>query len=147
MNVREALAKLQAARAALIDNREADVLRISFDLAALIKLRIQTTGQDSSNTPFSPYTPDYSKKRKKAGYQVSFVDFTVTGRMFANIAPRIVSSTETGAVVEIGATDDKTKLILAGQFKKRGNILLPTEEEKELVRRLNRERIKNRLKF
>jgi len=125
----------------LINDRENEALRISFDQLALTKLRIQTKGQNSNEQPFAPYVPAYAKDRQKAGYQVGYVDFTRTGRMFAAVRPRVESSTVFSATVVIEGTDQRSRDIIAGAAKKRGNILLPSKAEIELTRQANRQRI------
>ncbi len=48
-------------------NREAEAMRMAFDQLALLKLRIQTKGQNSAEQPFAPYVPAYAKKAAKVG--------------------------------------------------------------------------------
>lgn len=126
----------------LIANREAEVLRISLDQLALTKLRIQTKGQNAENQPFAPYVPGYAAERKKAGYQVGYVDFTRTGRMWANVSPVVVESSVFSATVVLQGSEQRTNDIIAGARKKRGNILQPSKAEIELTRRANNQRIR-----
>lgn len=133
--------KLRSIRQAITANREADALRIGFDTSALIKLRIQTKGENADGAAFAPYVPSYAKQREKAGYQTQYVDFTRSGRMFAAIGPEVTESDETSATVEIRGRDEKTKAMLRGHARKRGNILRASPAEIELVRQANRERI------
>lgn len=135
------LQRIQQIRHDIIANREAEVLRISLDQIALTKLRIQTRGDDYTGQQFSPYVPSYTKERKKAGYQVGYVDFTRTGRMWANVHPVIVSSSVFSATVALQGSDQRTKDIIAGARPKRGNILQPSAGEIELTRRANRTRL------
>lgn len=125
----------------LTANREADATRIALDQLALTKLRIQTKGQNSENQPFSPYVPAYAKQRQKAGYQVGYVDFTRTGRMWAAVRPFVVKSSVFSATIEIRGADQRAQDIIAGARKKRGNILQPSKEEIELSREANRQRV------
>lgn len=133
--------RIQQIKHDLTANREADATLIALDQIALLKLRIQTSGQDSEQKPFSPYVPSYAKERKSAGYQVGYVDFTRTGRMFAAVRPFVVSSSVFSATVQIAGADQRSRDIIAGAAKKRGNILKPTKQEIDLVRRANRERV------
>jgi hypothetical protein len=135
------LQRIQQIRHDIIANREAEVLRISLDQIALTKLRIQTRGDDYSGAQFAPYVPAYAKNRKKAGYQVGYVDFTRTGRMWANVHPVIVSSSVFSATVELQGSDQRSKDIIAGARPKRGDILRPSAGEIELTRRANRTRL------
>jgi hypothetical protein len=147
MLISDLIQKLRDAKAQLIQNREADALRISLDLTALVKLRIQTEGKNADNATFEPYTPGYKKERAKAGYQVELVDFTRTGRMFAAVRPVIKSSSIFKATVAIEGTDERSKTILAGAVRKRGNILTPSQDEIDLARNANRERITRYFRF
>lgn len=133
--------KIRAIKAALSSNREADLLRIAFDLSALIKLRIQTSGQNFKNEPFVPYTPFTKRDRTKKGYQVGYVDFTQTGQLWASIGPRIVGATDTAATVSIESRNQRGKEILDKAEPKRGNILLPSLEELQIAREANTQRI------
>lgn len=130
----------------LTANREADATRIALDQIALTKLRIQTKGQNSENQPFSPYVPTYAKQRQKAGYQVGYVDFTRTGRMWAAVRPFVVKSSVFSATIEIRGADQRAQDIIAGARPKRGNILQPSREEIELSREANRQRVLKYLK-
>lgn len=122
-------------------NRDADVLRISFDLIAQVRLRVQTSGENYLDRPFNPYTPGYSKQRAKSGYQVGYVDFTRTGRLWASIRPEVISRTENVTTVETTARTAQDVNKLLGARRKRGNILLPSQGEIEIAREANRQRV------
>jgi len=136
------LDEIRRIKAELTANRQAEALRIAFDQLALTKLRIQTRGESAAGGPFAPYVPAYAKERKAAGYQVGYVDFTRTGRLWANIAPVVESSDATSVTVVIRGQSQLSEDILAGQSRKRGNILQPSKAELDLVRAANRERIR-----
>lgn len=121
--------------------REAEATRIVLDQIALTKLRVQTKGQNSENQPFSPYVPAYAKERKKAGYQVGYVDFTRTGQMWAAVRPQTVNVTVFSATIAVTAANQRAADIIRGAYQKRGNITAPSREEIELSRRANRERV------
>ncbi len=125
----------------LISDRENEAIRIAFDQLALTKLRIQTKGQNFREQPFAPYTPGYAKERAGAGYQVGYVDFTRTGRLWAAVRPRIESSNVFSATVVIEGSDQRSRDIIAGAVRKRGNILQPSAAEIQFVRDANRQRI------
>ena len=137
--------RIRQIKADITNNREADALRIAFDLTALIKLRIQTSGKDASGSAFADYVPAYAKERKNSGYQVGYVDFTRTGRLFANIAPRVENSNVFSATVVIEGSDQRSKDIVKGAARKRGNILQASESEIELARSANRSRLEKYL--
>jgi len=139
--------RLRQIKADIINNREADATRIALDQVALIKLRIQTRGESYSGAKFEPYVPPYAKQRVKGGYQAGYVDFTRTGRFWANIRPRVESSTVFSTTIVIEGAEDRAKLIAKGAERKRGNILRPSASEIELARKANRERIQKYMKL
>jgi hypothetical protein len=143
MALERIIERIRQIKADITNNREADALRIAFDLSALIKLRIQTSGQNADGSAFAPYVPPYAKSRAKAGYQVGFVDYTRTGRMFAAVRPRVESSNVFSATVVIEGGDQRSKDIIAGAVKKRGNILRASAEEIALAKQANRERVQS----
>ena len=138
---------IRKARADIIANRETDALRIAFDLLSLIKLRIQTSGENAQNQKFAPYTPFTKRDRAKKGYQIGFVDYTQTGVFWAGIRPRIESATIVKAVVIIGPTDAYGSEVLVSAQTKRGNLLLASKEEIKVIEAVNLERVKNYLNF
>jgi len=141
MTATEFLDKLNRARDILVNTREQEALIIAFDLLALIKSRIQSTGKDYAGMAFIPYTPFTVKQRQKAGYQTGYVDFTQTGRMWANVHPVVKSHTEESTLVVIRGRDKDTIRKLSNQYNKRGNILTPSRGEQILVQQANKERI------
>ena len=141
MALDQLLNRIRQIKQNLTSDRENEALRISFDQLALTKLRIQSKGQNFEEQPFAPYTPGYAKERKESGYQVGYVDFTRTGRMFAAVRPRITSSSVFSCTVVIEGSDQRSKDIIAGAAKKRGNILQPSKSEIQFVRDANRARV------
>lgn len=138
----EFIAKLERAKRELDTNREAETLRITFDLMAQVKNRIQTSGTDYQGAMFPPYTPDYAKYgRVKMGYQIRYVDFTRDGRLWASIQPFTVKKTVDVVEFEVAPRDSENQDKLNGQYAKRGNILLPSESEIEAARQANNLRI------
>lgn len=145
--IRDLLAKIRQAKADLIANREADALRIALDQIALVKLRIQSRGENAAGAKFPPYVPPYAREREKKGYQIEFVDLTRTGRTLAAIVPVVVESSIFTATISIQGADDQTRAILGGLSRKRGNILEPSADELQLVRDANRQRIRKYFQF
>lgn len=129
-NAKEVILRLKLS---VIEARQKTALITALDLIALVKLRIQTEGRDANNQSFVPYTLPYAKDRQNFGAQTGFVDFTRTGRMWASIRPEIIEDTIEKTVVEIKSRTAEGQAKLNGQFKKRGNILLPTNEEIEII--------------
>lgn len=141
MAFEQLLNRIRQIKQNLVNDRENEALRIAFDQLALTKLRIQTKGQNFNEQPFLPYVPAYAKERQAAGYQVGYVDFTRTGRMWAAVRPRVESSSIFSATVIIEGADQRSKDIIAGASKKRGNILQPSKSEIEFVRQANIQRV------
>lgn len=121
--------RISALKARILSTQGQRALVVAFDLSALIKLRIQTSGENSQNAPFAPYTPFTVRDRKKKGYQVGYVDFTQTGQLWASVGPRLVSDGNGLAVVVIESRNQRGKDILTAAQPKRGNILLPSQDE------------------
>lgn len=132
---------LRERRQRLIDNRERKVVLIVLDQLAMIKLRIQREGKDFNEMPFAPYTDAYKKERGAAGYQVGYVDFTRTGRFWANTQPRVIQSDLFSTTVIIEGSEQRSKDIVRGAAKKRGNIYQPSKAEIEFTRQANRRRV------
>lgn len=141
MNLREFSERLAKITTQLSEERERNAFLISADLAASVKLRIQKTGVNSEGQQFEDYTSVYTKRRRKDGFQARYIDFTRTGRMFASIQPRVTSHTDAKTAVTIKAGNSKEQTKLNGQARKRGNILLPTDEEIQQINELNRQRV------
>lgn len=129
MAFEEKIAQLRRIAADIRASRDQRVLRVAFDLSALIKLRIQTKGESASGTKFAGYVPAYARERRAAGYQVGYVDFTRTGRLFASVAPRLLRSDADKTEVVIESREQRGQDILKGAERKRGNILLPSDRE------------------
>jgi len=141
MTPREAADDYARRFAEMSANRDRDALNIALEVKALVQLRIQTTGQNFDEVLFSPYTAQYAKNRQKAGYQTEYVDFTRSGNLWANVRPEVIESTEVKSVVEITARDDRNQVKLQGAVKKRGNILLVSQSEADLIAQLNQQRV------
>jgi hypothetical protein len=122
-------------------NRDRDALNIALEIKALVQLRIQTRGYNFEETPFVPYTKAYAKRREDEGYQTEYVDFTRTGRLWANVRPEVAQSTPTVTTVEITARDEGNQAKLRGAVRKRGNILLISDPEADILTRLNQQRV------
>ncbi len=146
MNPSEFIQLYRARLDNLRSNRGEDVLTIAADLTAVVQLRIQSSGEDFQGSQYPGYTPNYAKYGRRAlGYQAEYVDFTRTGRMWANIQPYLLNETESSVEVEITARDQDSQDKLRGQVDKRGNILRPSDDELQEVAEANRERIRKRL--
>lgn len=139
---REMADRMRAAKERMISNREADALRIANDAKALAQLRIQTSGRNYQNAAFSPYSQGHKRTRKKAGAQVSYVDFTITGELWRRVVAQVIGTTDKTVTVEITAPDRLNQAKLQGALKSpkrapRGNILKLSEEEERIISEAN----------
>lgn len=117
------------------DFQAENAIAAGLDLIALMRLRIQERGEDFEESKFNPYSVDYEQLRAEAGYQTDHVDFTRTGKMMASIVPTIEEESEGVAVVLIKSSNDSDQTKINGAYRKRGNILLNTDEELDLALR------------
>jgi hypothetical protein len=142
MTPEEFAQRLEQVKTIIISNRQNDCLKIAADLKALIQLRIQTGGNDSQGQRFAPYTSAYAKYGRNAqGYQSEYFDFTRTGRAFSNISPVVTDQSKNITIVQVTGRSNETLLKLAGQVKKRGNILTPSQSEIDITNKANAQRI------
>jgi hypothetical protein len=137
---------IQAALAAIRANRAQECLRISLDLAALVRLRINTQGRDFQGQQFSPYSPGYAKQRAERGRQIAFVDFNVSGALQNATRPEVESQTSDSVTIVTTARDALSQKKLLGalgtpKVSPRGNILLPSKGEIDLAAQANEKRI------
>lgn len=146
-SIRDLINRIAQAREQIIANREREVLTLASDQIALLKLRLQTEGVNAQGQPWVPYTSVYAKRRARDGYQVKFVDFTVTGRTLASIIPVVTSSTVFATTVEIRPADDQSRAIVSGLSNKRPGILDPSPDEVRILREGNISRILKYLNF
>ncbi len=146
-SIRDLINRIAQAREQIIANREREVLTLASDQIALLKLRLQTEGVNAQGQPWIPYTSAYSKKRARDGYQVKFVDFTVTGRTLASIVPIVTNSNVFSTSVEIQPSDEQSRAIIAGLSKKRPGILAPSPDEVRILREGNISRLLKYLNF
>lgn len=112
----------------------------ALDALALADARVTDTGISASGTPFDDYTPEYKKKKTKAGRYRGHVDFSLTGQMLAStstgferIGPTEKSISGNKAKVVFDGRDDLTRKKLAGNAKKRGPFLNPSASELAIV--------------
>lgn len=147
MTVDEYVIQMKERLAQMAANRADDAKQMAFDLKAAIQLRIQTEGVNYEEVKFSPYSPQHTKTRQDKGYQTEYVDFTMTGELWNDIQPRVTAETETSTTVTITANRSLNQNKLRGFVNKRGNILLPTEREIQLLNILNQRRINKYINF
>jgi hypothetical protein len=137
---------IQAALAAIRANRAQECLRISLDLAALVRLRLNTQGRDFQGQQFSPYSPQYAKQRAGRGRQIAFPDFNFSGALQNATRPEVESQTSDSVTIVTTARDALSQKKLLGalgtpKVSPRGNILLPSKGEIDLAAQANEKRI------
>lgn len=145
MKAKQIAEKIRANIAALRANQAQETLRVTLDLIALVRLRVQTEGKDYQEQDFDPYTPGYARRRAKAGYQVGYVDFTRTGRLWASVQPEVQAQGGDVVSIQVAPRGQDNVDKARGARAKRGNILLPSESEVDIARQSNRERIRKYL--
>ena len=106
-----------------------EALRIANDVKDAVRDRVQTSGQNRQGRPFVPYTPGYAQRRRDAGFQIRVVDFTRSGELWGSIRARKVAETQESAIVEVGPTGSDNVDKVAGAIRKRGLIILPSDDE------------------
>lgn len=141
VSIRQYIDRLIAAKNSLIASRVDEVMKITLDVNALLKIRIQSRGEDYSGAKFEPYTPGYARTREKAGFQIAHVDLTRSGKTMASIMPVVQESSIFATVIIIQGADEQSRAIIRGLSKKRGDILRYSETELALARSANRQRI------
>lgn len=77
----------------------------------------------------------YKEFRQLNDLQTGFVDFSFSGRMWANIKIKSDQSEHSNGVVRIGATTEEDNKILEGNTKRRGDILKLSKNEIESIRK------------
>lgn len=118
----------------LAAERQEKALVIAGDLLALIQLRIQSEGRNAQGARFSPYSPGYAKQRRAKGAQTNYVDFTVTGEMWRNTRPVVISHTLFTTLVEIAPRTESNAVKMGAALTRpksspRGNLLTPSDSE------------------
>lgn len=139
--------RIQQMKSDLLRTQAQRLLVVAFDVSALIKLRIQTTGENSQNQPLPYYTPFTVRTRKAKGYQVGFVDYTQTGQLWASVGPRLVSDGGGLCKVVIESRNQRGKDILTKAEPKRGNLLLASDEELKIAQEAYTRSIEKVLNF
>lgn len=129
MSFRNFIQSLRNYSSELEATREKDALRVSLDIIAQVKLRIQGAGKDYNEQPFTPYTPKYKETRAKLGYQTERVDLTRTGRLWANVRPVVIAKSLGIVTISVGAISKDNELKVRGFVKKRPNPMLPSKKE------------------
>lgn len=129
MSFQAEIDRIESVKAKILSTQGQRVLTIAFDLSALIKLRIQTSGENSQGSPLPAYTPFTVRSRKAKGYQVGYVDYTQTGQLWASVGPRMIAEGNGLSTVVIESRNQRGKDILTKAEPKRGNLLMASADE------------------
>lgn len=141
------IAIIRQIKSDLLRTQAQRMLSIAFDVSALIKLRIQTRGENSQNQKLPYYTPFTVKSRKAQGYQVGYVDYTQTGQLWASVAPRLLSDGGGRCSVVIESRNQRGKDIFDKAVPKRGNLLVASAEELKIAQEAYTRSIERVLNF
>jgi len=133
MDARQYSDELKSRLEAWKANRAGELLRIGVSLAGQVKLRISEEGRNAAGQPFPDYVPSYKKTRASLGFQVEYVDFTRSGALFRDVNAFLLSDDGRRSVVSITAKRNENQDKLRGAVRKRGNILVPSEDELALA--------------
>lgn len=145
MDLRGFINKIRDSRRIITSNRRNNALKAGNDLLALVKLRNQARGENKDGIKYVPYTPLSRVLRTQKGYQTAYVDFTQTGRMWANIHPYVESENLFSITININAILGSERDKLEEQFKKRGNILEPSKSELAILSTIYSQKVLNQL--
>jgi len=83
----------------------------------------------------------YKKLRELDGYQTNHVDFFRTGSFWNSLFAQIDTEDNAKTIIIIKARDEGNQAKLNGFAEKRGNILLLSSEEEELLNEVSAQRI------
>ena len=147
MTAAQTAARIRQNLADLRTNRERELQIIGADLSALIKIRVQGSGENYLNTPFSPYTPGYAKFRQKTGRQTTRKVYDYTGRFWTSVYAEIDKDGNTTYTIIITAHGQDNIDKALGAQKKDGNILRPSQEELDLAEEANNLRVQKYLQI
>lgn len=129
MSLDDHIKKMEAATAALAQTQVEDSLLTTLDMIALVKLRLASEGKRADGSDFTDYNPIYAQKRQGRGLRTGFKDFNVTGRLYASIQPEIGANGGGKVEAFIIARGAENEVKVAGQIKRDGNILQPSQSE------------------
>lgn len=114
-------------------NRASELLKIGVSLAGQVKLRVSEEGKNAAGDSFPGYVPSYRATRAKLGFQVEYVDFTRSGELFRDVNAYLAEDNGTRSTISITAKRSGNQDKLRGAVRKRGNILVPSEDELALA--------------
>lgn len=121
--------KIKSATSELERTQVDDAILTTLDLIALVKLRLAEEGKRADGSSFSDYNPIYAGRREDKGLQVDRKDFNFTGRLYASIQPEVGVNAAGTVEVFIAPKGKDNEAKVAGQIKRDGNILQPSETE------------------
>jgi hypothetical protein len=151
------------ALAAAGNAQKSAAIKAALDGTALIKRRVQSSGEKADGGQFSKYSTidvpvfffkgrgrtggdtAYNKLKKKgnfasyqdfreaSGLQTKFKDFTFSGRMMNAIKPVVSESTKTLTVIEINGTNPDSRQKIEWQTAQAGNFLIPSKKELSII--------------
>jgi hypothetical protein len=133
-NINDFIGQMRNFKQDLEDNFSDAMLEGATTAKSLVQHRVQEGGGNADGVPFREYAESTKKIRKSEGKQILFVDFTDTGRMWANIGVVNVKTGKNIAEIKIGGKNDATRRKLLDNTKRFGNIMdLSLAEEQDIV--------------
>lgn len=83
----------------------------------------------------------YETFRKETGRRIDRKNFSLSGNMWKKVKALLVQSTPTATTYIVGSDDEEAQKLIEYNTAQSGPFLDQSEEEKELLTRLNRERV------
>jgi hypothetical protein len=119
---------------ALIKNRAREVLLTSSESLALIRLRVQNTGEDADNITLGFYSAQYERKRERENLPTDFVNLTATGGMWRETGVFLEEETETSSTAVVTGRTQRAANLLTFNSDRYGDLLrLSGEEERQIT--------------
>lgn len=109
------------------------VQTIALDAKALVRNRVQEKGLNAEEQELAGYSPEYQKRKKKAGKDVGFTNLTFTGDMWRKVD--VVSAQQQGSKYEVlvGGKDQLSENKLEWNSARYGDVLDVSTKEEELM--------------
>ena len=141
MELNDFIIRLEGLNSAIRQANVRNLMLAGADAADMIIQRVQESGIDSEGNAYDDYSPQYKKFRDKNNKRTDIRNFTFGGDMMRSVDAQL-ESTDSGAVVVVGARgDDRDKMKY--NVERDGPIIALTEEEKKQITEDVLERYRN----
>ena len=132
MELQELIDRLERYQGVIEEKNVADFLIAGNDAVDTIVRRLQEDGLNEDGMDFDLYTPEYLRKKQKAGRYRGFRDHTLSGDMLRSLKCRL-EKTETGYVAVVGVSEAQ-KEILQGNVDHVGQLIRLSDYELDLIK-------------